>query len=110
MGQFNLTPPCEAVSEDTGCPFCKRPVIRLTIHHLVPKALGGRKTIRLCRDCHKAIHSLISNRMLKNQYHTVEALLGHEGLRKMIAFIAKQDPNRKLPMKRAKNRGGSRYN
>lgn len=79
-----------------GCPFCKRPLVRPTKHHLVPKTFGGKEQVTCCRDCHKAAHAFISNREMKRHYHTVERLLEHDGFRQMVEWIARQDPAKHL--------------
>jgi hypothetical protein len=63
---------------------------------MVPKSRGGRVTETLCRDCHKAIHSMFSNKELEAQYHTVESLMAHEQFARMVRFIAKQDGRVKI--------------
>jgi len=73
-------------------------------HHLVPKAKGGRETLDCCRDCHKAIHLHFTNAALARHYHTVERLLEVERYSKMVAYIAKQNPFRKVTMRRPKKR------
>jgi hypothetical protein len=89
-------------SQPDPCPLCNRPNLRPTDHHLVPRCRGGKVTETLCRDCHKAIHSVFSNKELEKTYNTVEALMAHETFRKMIAYIAKQDPTRKVTFKLTK--------
>jgi hypothetical protein len=86
------------------CPLCERPNFHPSDHHLVPKSRGGKLTATLCRDCHRAIHATFSNKELERDYHPREALLAHEGLRRMIAFIAKQDPGGKVRVRPAKGR------
>lgn len=81
----------EKANEPDPCPLCNRPNHRPSDHHLVPKSRGGKATKTICRDCHDAIHATFDNRELEKEYSTVEALLAHEGLAKMIRFIAKQD-------------------
>jgi hypothetical protein len=78
------------------CPLCRRRNCRMTRHHLVPKSRGGRRTEWLCRDCHRAIHVLFANRELEQQHHTVEALLAHPELAKMVRFIARQNGRVKM--------------
>ena len=77
------------------CPLCNRPAIHKSDHHLVPKCRGGRHKQLICSDCHRMIHSLFSNKELERKYNTVEALLADERVQKMVAFLAKQDPNRR---------------
>jgi hypothetical protein len=74
----------------------------------VPKSRGGRETQTICQDCHHAIHATLSNKDLEREYHTAEALLAHEALSRMIAFISKQDPGGKVRVRpaRGRRRGG----
>lgn len=83
------------VPEPDPCPLCGRPNFHPSDHHLVPKSRGGKVTKTICRDCHKAVHSLFTNKQLEKTYNTVEALLGHEEFRKMVGFLRKQDPQSK---------------
>jgi hypothetical protein len=72
------------------CPLCARDDVALSDHHLVPKSRGGKVTKAICVDCHKAIHAVFDNRELETTYNTVEALLSHPELARVIAFIASQ--------------------
>lgn len=83
------------------CPLCRRPLYHATKHHLIPKSEGGTEREPLCRDCHRAVHVTFTNRELAEQYHTVAALLAHDGLRRMVRFIAKQDGRVKMVRPRA---------
>lgn len=82
-------------NEQKRCPLCKRPLIHASGHHLTPKCRGGRETTLICCDCHRMIHSLFSNKELERTYNSVEALLANEQVQKMVAFLSKQDPNRR---------------
>jgi hypothetical protein len=86
------------------CPLCKRPNFHPSDHHLVPKSRGGKVTETLCRDCHRAIHATFSNKELEKTYHTAEALLSHDGFRRMVQFIARQDPGGKVRVKERRDR------
>ena len=94
-----------AVSPLEPCPLCARPNFAPSDHHLVPKSRGGKETATLCRDCHKAIHATFTNKELEKSFHTREALMAHEGFRRMVEFIAKQDPGGKVRIRPAKSRG-----
>lgn len=85
------------------CPLCLRPNYHPSDHHLVPKSRGGKVTETLCRDCHRAIHATFSNKELEKRYHTREALMAHDGFRRMIEFIARQDPGGRVRVKLANN-------
>lgn len=70
----------------------------LTEHHLVPKSQGRRQgvkihalpTARLCPACHKFLHWTFSNAELAGDYSSVEALLGHEDVRRFVAWVRGQ--------------------
>jgi len=79
-----------------ACPTCGRPLLQKSDHHLLPKSRGGTEKLPLCVACHHAIHAQFSNKELEDTYHTVEALLSNERFRKTVAFISKQDPNRRI--------------
>lgn len=82
------------------CPLCKRELIHHNDHHLVPKSMGGKDVLDCCRDCHKAIHAMLPHKELKRYYHTVDRLLEHELLKKMIDWIAKQAPTSTISVQR----------
>lgn len=92
------------MGEPLICPICERPNYHPSDHHMVPKSRGGRTTETICRDCHKAIHAMFTNKELEEKYHTPEVLLEHEGFAKMVKFISKQDPAGKVTTKKNKNR------
>lgn len=75
---------------------------------MVPKSRGGRATTTICRDCHTAIHAVLTNKELAESYSTPEALLAHEQLRRVIAFIRKQDPGGRVRTRATQSRRGRR--
>jgi hypothetical protein len=94
-----------AVSPLEPCPLCARPNFHPSDHHLVPRSRGGKETATLCRDCHQAIHATFTNKELEKSYHTREALLAHQAFRRMVAFIARQDPGGKVRMRASRAKG-----
>ncbi len=86
-----------------NCPLCNRPMHFPSDHHLVPKTRGGKETLTICCDCHRAVHSLFSNKDLEKKYNTVESLLSDERFAKMALFLSKQDPRRRNRAKRARD-------
>jgi hypothetical protein len=90
------------------CPICQRPNLHPSDHHLVPKSRKGKVTETICSDCHRAIHAVFSNKELEREYSTVEALLAHEGFRKLVQFIARQDPGGRVRTARSRDHGGRR--
>lgn len=81
----------DAAREPAACPLCGRPNRSPSDHHLVPKSRGGRVTETICTDCHSAIHATFGNRELEREYATIDALLAHPELARLVAFIARQD-------------------
>ncbi len=75
---------------------------------MVPRSRGGKTTTTICRDCHTAIHALFSNKELEQKYCTVEALLSHERMRRMVDFIAKQDPGGRVRTRASRTRAKRR--
>jgi len=88
------------------CPLCERPNLHPTDHHLVPKCRGGKDTLTLCRDCHRAVHEVFTNKELEKAYNTVESLMADERLRKMICYIARQDPGGRVKFRKDKRHFG----
>lgn len=76
-----------------NCPLCQRELIdgpSVDKHHLIPKSLGGKEVFLLHKICHRKIHSLFSERELKKQYNTFEALLKHEEIIKFVQWVQKK--------------------
>lgn len=88
------------------CQLCDRAVPRLTEHHLVPRQHTKRKkldpgeTIDICPACHRQIHTLFENRQLAQELNTIDALKFHPDMAKFLAWVRKQDPDRKIKVKR----------
>ena len=90
------------------CELCERTVDHLTVHHLFPKSQGrraGRKvqelpTVRVCRACHRQLHALFSNKELARELDSIEKLKVHPAMQKFLAWIKKQDPNKKIKVRR----------
>ena len=92
-------------SETTGCcEFCGRTRL-LTKHHLIPRAVHGKKRfierhgkkemrskgLMLCKECHDGIHDLIPDeKELAEHYTTRGALLANPQIRKHVAWVRKQ--------------------
>lgn len=77
------------------CPLCSREITTKSYadeHHLIPKSLGGKETIRLHRICHSKIHSLFTERELKNSYYTIKLLKQNEEILKFIKWIRNKPP------------------
>lgn len=97
-----------AITENDLCPLCERVLGRVSVsnHHLIPKSKGGKytDTILLHHICHQKIHSVFSEKELKEHYFTVERLREHEEMQKFIKWVSKQDPSFYQKNKRSNRR------
>lgn len=75
-----------------SCCLCRRPTpeFYLEKHHLTPRCKKGKTTILFCCDCGNQVHNLFSIKELEMEYHTIEALLANERIRKWIRWIRKR--------------------
>ena len=85
------------------CELCGREK-PLSFHHLIPKAVHGRRRfqkrhskdemrsrgIYICRLCHSGIRDLLSERELAERFASREALLAHPAVAKHVAWVKKQ--------------------
>jgi 5-methylcytosine-specific restriction endonuclease McrA len=79
-------------SDEAVCPLCGRPLGTENVdrHHLIPKTYKGKEQFHIHRICHRKIHSVLTERELRDHYHTWEALRAHEDIRNFIAWVAKK--------------------
>lgn len=90
------------------CELCERVVDSVTVHHLFPKSQGrraGRKiyqlpTVQVCRACHRQLHALFSNKDLARELDSLEKLKAHPAMEKFLSWVKKQDPNKKIKVRR----------
>lgn len=92
------------------CPICNRELgskDHISKHHLTPKSQGGRysETILIHNICHQKIHSVFTEKELKEEFHSVEKLIGHEEIAKFIKWVAKKDPDFYQRNRRMKRKG-----
>ncbi len=79
------------------CVICNRPLgseETISKHHLIPKSQGGKHsaTILIHNICHQKIHSVFTEKQLKQTYNTVKTLTENEEMIKFIKWISKKDP------------------
>ncbi|MEM9014441.1 MAG: HNH endonuclease [Pseudomonadota bacterium] len=95
------------------CPLCERPIpahAKQSVHHLVPRLKGGKggETVRLHQICHNAIHAHFAESELARDYSTIEKLLGHDSIKKFVAWVRKKDPAFHAPTRLEGGRSGRR--
>jgi hypothetical protein len=86
------------------CELCQR-IKPLTEHHLIPRAVHGKKYFRkvftkedmthrrisICRECHKGVHRIIPDeKELARNFNTKAALMADERIARHVAWVAKQ--------------------
>lgn len=79
------------------CPICNRELGEesgTSKHHLIPKSKGGKytDTIVLHNICHRKIHSVFTEKELKQEYNTIDKLIAHEEIAKFIKWVSKKPP------------------
>ena len=77
------------------CPLCQRPMVAgpsLDQHHLVPRSHGGRETVTMQKICHRAIHAMLSEQELAEEFSGFEALRAHPLLAQFIAWVKRRPP------------------
>jgi 5-methylcytosine-specific restriction endonuclease McrA len=85
-----------------ACELCARDWVPLTYHHLVPRSTHERalkrgwhaewelnKVAWLCAACHRCVHRVASNEELAQEWHTVEALLEREDVRRFVDWVGR---------------------
>jgi 5-methylcytosine-specific restriction endonuclease McrA len=86
------------------CELCQRPVEHLTMHHLVPRSQGKKgeilPTALLCGACHRQLHALFSNKQLARELRSVEQLREAPEMQKFLAWVRRQDPNKRIRVRR----------
>jgi len=85
------------------CPLCRRrcPDLLMERHHLETRRESD-DTEEICRECHKAIHGLFSNTMLRDpklNLDSIDGLLSNERFYKAVKFIRKLAPGKKMKMR-----------
>lgn len=81
------------VSDET-CPLCGRELgsVNIDRHHLVPKTYKGKEQFPIHKICHRKIHSVFTEKELRDHFHTWEALRRNEDIRNFIDWVAKKPP------------------
>lgn len=91
------------------CPLCSRSDDNLQMekHHLETRRENKENVESICRECHKQIHGLFSQREIRDprlKLDTVEGLLENEKFNNAVSFIKKIEPGTFMKMKEAKTK------
>lgn len=85
------------------CPLCKRecPKSIMQRHHLQTRRESD-EVEEICRECHRTIHGLFSNTMLRDSklnLDSIDGLLNNERFYKAVKFIRKLEPGDRIKMR-----------
>ena len=98
--------PLLAKHEVTMCELCQREVDRFTVHHLVPRAKGGRfgPTARLCPTCHRQLHAMFTEATLAEELNSIALLQANPQVNSYLKWVRKQKSAGGFKVRRANNR------
>ena len=96
------------MTQTQQCPLCKRdcPESIMQRHHLKTRRESD-EIAEICRECHKAIHGLFSNTMLRDpkmQLDSIDGLMSNERFYKAVKFIRKIEPGDTMQMRDSKKK------
>ena len=87
--------------ERDPCWLCARPLgKRVQLHHLVPKAKGGRDTVKLHPICHRTIHANFTNAQLMRIGEDRAALLENEAIGRFVEWVKGKPPDFHAPTRK----------
>ena len=98
--------PTNASASD-HCPICRHEYAQteLTKHHLVPKSRRGIETVLICRNCHRQIHALYTEKELEREFGTLETLLTAGKMQPWISWVRKRKPSGRVRTKTSQRKG-----
>ena len=88
------------------CELCRREVSSRTVHHLIPRAKGGRfgPTAMLCPTCHRQLHALFSEAKLAAELYSIPLLQAQPQVRSYLKWVRKQKSAEGFKVRRARER------
>ena len=91
---------------DAACELCLRRSGRFTVHHLVPRAAGGKfgPRARLCPTCHRQLHALFCEGTLAKELDSIERIRAHPEMAGYLSWVLKQKATTGFRVRRANNR------
>ena len=98
--------PVPGKGQPAVCELCRRDVNRYTVHHLIPKARGGKlgPTAQLCATCHRQLHALFSESTLAGELHSIELLQANPQVHSYLKWARRQKNGANFPVRRARER------
>ncbi|MFQ6030315.1 MAG: HNH endonuclease [Dehalococcoidia bacterium] len=92
--------------EAAECELCLREVDRYTVHHLVPRAAGGKHgpKAKLCPTCHRQLHALFSESTLARELNSIELLKANHQVHSYLKWVRKQKGGANFRVRRSNQR------
>ena len=92
--------------QSAACELCLRESERYTMHHLIPRAKGGRfgPKARLCPTCHRQLHALFSEATLAKELHTIDLIRANPQISEYLRWARRQKGPTNFRVRRAKAR------
>lgn len=64
----------------------------VSLHHLVPRRFKGREAVTVHRICHDKVHAVLSERELRDRFHTVDRLREQPEIAAFRQWVARKPP------------------
>ena len=92
--------------QSAACELCLREAERYTVHHLVPRAKGGRfgPKAKLCPTCHRQLHALFSEATLAKELHSIDLIRANPQMSEYLRWARRQKGPTSFRVRRAKDR------
>ena len=92
--------------QSAACELCLREAERYTVHHLVPRAKGGRfgPKAKLCPTCHRQLHALFSEATLAKELHSIDLIRANPRMSEYLRWARRQKGPTSFRVRRAKDR------
>ena len=89
-----------------ACELCAREAERSTVHHLVPRAKGGRfgPKAKLCPTCHRQLRALFSEATLAKELHSIDLIRANPQMSEYLHWARRQKGPTSFRVRRAKDR------
>ena len=91
---------------DKACQLCLRESPRLTVHHLIPRARGGRfgPKAQLCSTCHRQLHALFSESTLAQELSSLKAIRLNPQMAGYLKWVRRQQGPAAFRVRRSNDR------
>lgn len=88
------------------CELCHRESNSYTVHHLIPRAEGGKfgPTALLCPTCHRQLHANFSEGTLAKELNSIDRIRSNPEMAIYLSWVRKQKAPTNFRVRRANHR------